>query len=146
MPATAGPPGRLGGRPPMRGSGSLGDISPPPPRLLPAPPMLRCRCEVKRPRATIHTARGAWLGWFDAFPLWVAREHDGGDGMKFIQRPSRRDVLRGIGVGGVMLATGACAPALWRRPRVAGAAPPGQLHLQFGSDAGREMVASWATP
>src|SRR5262249_446588 len=108
--------------------------------------MLRCRCEVKRPRATIHTARGAWLGWFDAFPLWVAREHDGGDGMKFIHGPSRRDVLRGIGVGGVMLATGACAPALWRRPRVAGAAPPGQLHLQFGSDAGREMVASWATP
>src|SRR5262245_32270328 len=62
------------------------------------------------------------------------------------QHLSRRDVLRGIGLGGVMLATGACAPALWGRPRVAGAAPPAQLHLQFGADAAREMVASWATP
>src|SRR5262249_57682928 len=62
------------------------------------------------------------------------------------QRLSRRDVLRGVGLGGVMLATGACAPTLWRRPRVAGAAPPAQLHLQFGADAAREMVASWATP
>jgi hypothetical protein len=26
------------------------------------------------------------------------------------QRPSRREVLRGIGLGGVLLATGACAP------------------------------------
>ena len=62
------------------------------------------------------------------------------------RHPSRRDVLRGVGVGGVMLATGACTRALWRRPRVAGAAPPAQLHLQFGADAAREMVASWATP
>src|SRR5262245_40391645 len=62
------------------------------------------------------------------------------------RHPSRRDVLRGIGLGGVVLATGACAPALWRRPRVAGAAPPAQLHLQFGADAAREMTASWATP
>ena len=63
-----------------------------------------------------------------------------------IHHLSRRDILGGIGLGGVMLATGACTPALWRRPRVAGAAPPAQLHLQFGADAAREMVASWATP
>jgi hypothetical protein len=63
-----------------------------------------------------------------------------------LRQPSRRDVLRGVGVGGVMLATGVGAPALWRRPRVAKAAPPAELHLQFGADAAREMVASWATP
>jgi hypothetical protein len=44
-----------------------------------------------------------------------------------------------------MLVTGACAPTAWRRPRRAGAPPPGQLHLQFGADAAREMVASWVT-
>ena len=30
--------------------------------------------------------------------------------------------------------------------QVAGAPPPEQLHLQFGSDAAREMTVSWATP
>jgi hypothetical protein len=36
--------------------------------------------------------------------------------------------------------------ALWRRPAVAGSPPPEQLHLQFGADAAREVVASWSTP
>ncbi|MGH9154076.1 MAG: purple acid phosphatase family protein [Acidimicrobiales bacterium] len=35
---------------------------------------------------------------------------------------------------------------LRRRPPVAGAPAPEQLHLQFGADAARQMVASWATP
>src|SRR5262249_60794153 len=59
--------------------------------------------------------------------------------------PSRREFLRCVGLGGLTFATGACAPMIWRRPRVAGAGSASQLHLQFGADAAREMVASWAT-
>src|SRR5262249_60495095 len=60
--------------------------------------------------------------------------------------PSRREFLRCVGLGGLTFATGACAPMIWRRPRAAGAGSPSQLHLQFGADAAREMVASWVTP
>ena len=51
---------------------------------------------------------------------------------------SRRQVLQ----------TGALAAGsalLWRQPAVAGASPPEQVHLQFGADAARAMVVSWAT-
>ena len=55
---------------------------------------------------------------------------------------SRRAFVRGLAVGGVLVA----APDLWVQPAVAGTADPEQLHLQFGSDASREVVVSWATP
>jgi len=38
------------------------------------------------------------------------------------------------------------APALVRRPDVAGAPPPEQVHLQFGADAATEIAVSWAAP
>src|SRR5215470_1095130 len=55
---------------------------------------------------------------------------------------SRRAFVRGLGIGGVLVA----APELWLQPAVAGTADPEQLHLQFGSDASREVVVSWVTP
>ena len=55
---------------------------------------------------------------------------------------SRRAFVRGLGIGGVLVA----APELWLQPAIAGTANPEQLHLQFGSDASREVVVSWATP
>src|ERR1700730_16719786 len=66
-------------------------------------------------------------------------EHD-------IGRPgglSRRDFVRGLGATGVSLAA---APALWIQPDTVGTGAPEQLHLQFGSDASREVIASWVTP
>jgi Purple acid Phosphatase, N-terminal domain/Calcineurin-like phosphoesterase len=62
------------------------------------------------------------------------------------RQSTRREFLHRLGVVGVTIATGARAPAIWRRPRHAGAPLPAQLHLQFGTDAAREMVASWTTP
>src|SRR5262249_59741443 len=62
------------------------------------------------------------------------------------KQPTRGEFLRQLGMAGVTIATGARAPAPWRRPRSAGAPRPAQLHLQFGTDASREMVASWTTP
>jgi hypothetical protein len=56
---------------------------------------------------------------------------------------SRRDFIRGLGATGVGLAA---APALWIQPDAVGTGAPEQLHLQFGSDASREMIASWVTP
>jgi len=38
------------------------------------------------------------------------------------------------------------APALVRRPDVAGAPPPEQLHVQFGADASGQAAVSWAAP
>jgi hypothetical protein len=38
------------------------------------------------------------------------------------------------------------APGLLRRPGVAGAAPPGQVHVQFGADAASQAAVSWAAP
>src|SRR5215472_11474066 len=55
---------------------------------------------------------------------------------------SRRAFVRGLGIGGVLVA----APELWIQPAVAGTADPEQLHLQFGEDASREVVVSWVTP
>src|SRR2546421_1965650 len=68
---------------------------------------------------------------------------------------SRRRFLQGIGVAGVAATTpwlrsgqaGAqSGPELLPQPAVAGAPSPEQLHLQFGSDAAREVSASWSTP
>jgi hypothetical protein len=66
---------------------------------------------------------------------------------------SRRAFVRGLGLGGLALASvpslipriGYAAPEVWLQPQVVGASPPEQLHLQFGRDASREMVVSWAT-
>ena len=55
---------------------------------------------------------------------------------------SRRAFVRGLGVGGVLVA----APELWLQPAAAGTAEPEQIHLQFGEDASREIVVSWVTP
>ena len=55
---------------------------------------------------------------------------------------SRRNFLRGAGAAA--LAT-AASPTIWMQPSVLAADQPEQLHLQFGSDASREVVASWAT-
>lgn len=49
---------------------------------------------------------------------------------------SRRAFVRGLAAGGVLVA----APDLWVQPAVAGTADLEQLHLQFGSDASREVV------
>jgi 3',5'-cyclic AMP phosphodiesterase CpdA len=38
------------------------------------------------------------------------------------------------------------APALVRRPDVAGAPPPQQVHVQFGADAATQAAVSWAAP
>ncbi len=55
---------------------------------------------------------------------------------------SRRTFLRGIGAAA--LAT-AASPTVWVQPSVLAADEPEQLHLQFGADASRQVVASWAT-
>ena len=55
---------------------------------------------------------------------------------------SRRDFVRTVGAGSLLVA----APDLWFQPDAAGTPDPEQLHLQFGGDASREVVVSWATP
>jgi Calcineurin-like phosphoesterase/Purple acid Phosphatase, N-terminal domain len=55
---------------------------------------------------------------------------------------SRRSFVRGLGVAGLAAAT---SPTLWFRPDVFASEAPEQLHLQFGKDASRQIVASWAT-
>src|SRR3982074_1628708 len=70
------------------------------------------------------------------------------------RKQTRRTFIRRIGAGGIGLAAAPhpattsafAAPSLWFQPGTIGAAPPEQLHLQFGSDASREVVASWVTP
>ncbi|HEX9035195.1 MAG TPA: metallophosphoesterase family protein [Streptosporangiaceae bacterium] len=61
---------------------------------------------------------------------------------------SRRQVLSaaGITLAAAPLARMNTAPALVRRPGIAGAPAPGQLHVQFGADATSEVAVSWATP
>jgi hypothetical protein len=65
-------------------------------------------------------------------------------------RPGRRAVLRGLGgLGGLAAAApllSRATPALVTSPDVAGAPPPEQLHLQFGTDAAHQMAVSWAAP
>lgn len=53
----------------------------------------------------------------------------------------RRSVLKAGGVS-LLSATGL---VLWRQPGARADVPPGQLHLQFGADAAREMTVSWVT-
>lgn len=50
----------------------------------------------------------------------------------------------GLGGAGASLLS-APGPSLWTRPAAQGAPPVGGLHLQFGSDAAREVVVSWHT-
>ena len=50
--------------------------------------------------------------------------------------------MRSVGVGGLVLAT----PELWFQADAVGTADPEQIHLQFGTDASREVAVSWATP
>jgi hypothetical protein len=67
---------------------------------------------------------------------------------------TRRTFIRGLGAAGVGLAAtpllgGAqafAAPGIWLQADPAATGDPEQLHLQFGSDASRELVASWVTP
>lgn len=54
---------------------------------------------------------------------------------------SRRTFVRGVGAAGLAMAT----PDLWMQPDAAGTSEPEQIHLQFGSDASREVTVSWAT-
>ena len=50
--------------------------------------------------------------------------------------------MRAAGATGLLLA----APEIWIQPAVAGTPDPEQIHLQFGTDASREVTVSWATP
>ena len=66
---------------------------------------------------------------------------------------SRRSLLgaAGAGLGGAVLlspqtALGVVAPQLWSQPDHVGAPDVHGVHLQFGSDASREVVVSWFTP
>jgi hypothetical protein len=54
---------------------------------------------------------------------------------------SRRTFVRAAGAAGLLLA----APEIWVQPAIAGTPDPEQIHLQFGSDASREVTVSWAT-
>ncbi|MCU1380819.1 MAG: uncharacterized protein JWN29_3802 [Acidimicrobiales bacterium] len=64
----------------------------------------------------------------------------------------RRQLLKLGGLAGVaavatpLLRQPSSGPALQRQPDVAGAPMADQLHLQFGADTARTMVASWSTP
>ncbi|MFH9350661.1 fibronectin type III domain-containing protein [Kitasatospora sp. NPDC017646] len=65
---------------------------------------------------------------------------------------SRRGLLAGaLSLGGAVSLSGVAAtpavasPPLWERPNRTGAPRVGGLHLQFGSDASREVVVSWHT-
>jgi hypothetical protein len=60
---------------------------------------------------------------------------------------SRRQVLStaGLAAMAVPFATRRHAPALVRRPDVAGAPGPDQVHVQFGADAATQVAVSWAT-
>ncbi|MGH3561417.1 MAG: fibronectin type III domain-containing protein, partial [Mycobacterium sp.] len=52
----------------------------------------------------------------------------------------------GLGVGGTTLVRpNRRSPTLWSPPERTGAPPVSGLHLQFGSDAAHEVVASWHT-
>jgi len=74
------------------------------------------------------------------------------DSVQTAGRLSRRAFLKGVGAGGASLAVGglvarpvfAETPELWLKPGAV-SEPPAQLHLQFGRDAAKEMVASWST-
>jgi hypothetical protein len=63
-------------------------------------------------------------------------------------------MLRAFGLGGAAIVVGAplleekawaAGPQLVRQPAIAGAPPAEQLHVQFGAEAAREVVVSWAT-
>ncbi len=59
---------------------------------------------------------------------------------------SRRSVIQlGGAAGAAAVLPLAAAPAFAASPSVAGAAAPEQVHLQFGADAAREVVVSWAS-
>src|SRR5215467_12043125 len=60
---------------------------------------------------------------------------------------SRRQVLStaGLAAMAVPFVTRRHAPALVRRPDVAGAPGPEQVHVQFGADAASQVAVSWAT-
>jgi 3',5'-cyclic AMP phosphodiesterase CpdA len=49
----------------------------------------------------------------------------------------------GVGIGATLLGRTSSSPDLWMQPARAGAARVAGLHLQFGSDAAREIVVSW---
>src|SRR5215467_12651396 len=63
------------------------------------------------------------------------------------QELSRRQVLStaGLAAMAVPFVTRRHAPALVRRPDVAGAPGPEQVHVQFGADAATQVAVSWAT-
>ncbi|MGE7433257.1 purple acid phosphatase family protein [Kitasatospora sp. NPDC001175] len=76
--------------------------------------------------------------------------------MSSVKSVSRRGLLAGatgVGLGGAVALGGGTAaaepaapgPLLWSRPGRLGAPRVSGLHLQFGSDASREVVVSWHT-
>jgi hypothetical protein len=79
---------------------------------------------------------------------------DGSDTANDRRRVSRRQILVSGGLAATApLLRGAPAPArtrhapgLVRQPGVAGAPPPGQVHVQFGADAATQIAVSWAAP
>lgn len=64
---------------------------------------------------------------------------------------TRRTVLRGLALGGAAAVAGAldhppgAAPLVFAAPGPSGAPPPEGLHLTFGSDPTRTLVASWTS-
>ncbi|MQA95600.1 MAG: twin-arginine translocation signal domain-containing protein [Streptosporangiales bacterium] len=56
---------------------------------------------------------------------------------------SRRDFLRR---SAVVAGIAGAAPLLWQQPAYSADTPVGQVHLNFGGDAAREMTVSWMTP
>jgi hypothetical protein len=61
---------------------------------------------------------------------------------------TRRQILLSGGLAATvpLLASTPSAASLVRRPDVAGAPPPEQVHLQFGADAATQIAVSWAAP
>ena len=56
--------------------------------------------------------------------------------------------LAGIGIGGgatVLIGTPGKGPTLWRQPGRGGAPPVAGVHLQYGRNAGHQVVVSWHT-
>jgi hypothetical protein len=53
----------------------------------------------------------------------------------------RRTILK----AGAATTLALAAPMFWRRPALAATPQPGQIHLQFGDDAARDMTVSWTT-
>jgi 3',5'-cyclic AMP phosphodiesterase CpdA len=74
-------------------------------------------------------------------------EHAGISRRRLLTSSAASAVLGGVGVGGAALVWSehAHGPATWYQPDRNGAPPVAGLHLQFGKNAGTEVVVSWHT-